>query len=235
MALIKLGALTQDVRGSLNGTTFSRNRGGAYVRTKVSPVQPHTPAQSVARASFSAIAKLWATGLSAEQRLAWSTYASTHPYTNIFGDSIILSGIAIFQAISRALNQIGVATLLPAPTLPPPLDINGITATVVTAAGVPTITVTPTHVPTPPQGLYIFATRPLAPGQIAHSTDYRLINTQAGGAIVSPWDISDEYLARFVIATIPVGCRIGIAARPIDPATGLHIAPYRLTVQSTGT
>ena len=42
MAKIKMTAIVADMRNKLNGSVFSRNRGGAYIRTKVTPINPQT-------------------------------------------------------------------------------------------------------------------------------------------------------------------------------------------------
>ena len=42
MAKILTTAIVADIRNKLNGSVFSKNRYGAYVRTKVTPVNPQT-------------------------------------------------------------------------------------------------------------------------------------------------------------------------------------------------
>jgi hypothetical protein len=55
MAKIKFGMMMTDARGKLGGHVFSKNRSGAYVRTKVTPVNGQTTAQTGVRAIFGAI------------------------------------------------------------------------------------------------------------------------------------------------------------------------------------
>src|SRR5438094_3122359 len=100
MARVKLGGLAQDVRGTLNGNVFSRNRGGAYVRTKVSPVQPVSAFSSLARSIFAALSQAWSTDLSDVERAAWEAFAAVHPFVIVFGDAIVLSGIAFYQSVN---------------------------------------------------------------------------------------------------------------------------------------
>ncbi len=49
MAKIKMTAIVADIRNKLNGTVFAKNRGGAYMRTKVTPVNRQTSDQSTVR------------------------------------------------------------------------------------------------------------------------------------------------------------------------------------------
>lgn len=179
MALIKLGGLAQDVRGSLNGTTFSRNKGGAYVRTKVSPVQPVSEFSSRARAIFADVSQRWAVTLTPSQRGAWVAFASTHTFVNVFGDAITLSGIAMFQAINRALGQIGKPYLDDPPVdFSTPSVISATIAGVITAGVLTALTNATVLSDTSPGSftLYVFATPPLPPGVTPQKSDFRLVN-----------------------------------------------------------
>ena len=233
MASIKLGALAQDVRGSLNGTVFSKNRGGAYTRTKVSPTQPRTSNQTNQRAVFTGLAKAWGTTLSPAQRLAWITWAQAHPVTNIFGDAIILSGIAAFQQINRLVTWIFATTDLDAPDGVTPLDSGGFAvATIVTASGVPTITLTPHQSPGIDDAVVLYMTPPLSPGRTPQTNQYRLISKAGNVSTIST--VPADYLAYYRITKIPVGCKIALRMMYINP-TGGRNGPVAVTIQSTGT
>lgn len=52
MALIKFGMMMTDARGKLGGHVFTKARNGATIRTKVSPANPQTSAQSLSRSIF---------------------------------------------------------------------------------------------------------------------------------------------------------------------------------------
>lgn len=53
---IKWGMMMTDGRGKLGGQVASKNRAGAYVRTKVTPVNPRTTQQQAIRTLFGSIA-----------------------------------------------------------------------------------------------------------------------------------------------------------------------------------
>ena len=57
MAKIKMTAIVADMRNKLNGSVFSRNRGGAYIRTKVTPINPQTAAQVQARSLLTSLSQ----------------------------------------------------------------------------------------------------------------------------------------------------------------------------------
>jgi hypothetical protein len=200
MALIKLGGLAQDVRGSLNGTTFSRNRGGAYVRTKTSPVQPVSEFSSRARAIFGDISQRWAVTLTQSQRGAWIAFASTHTFVNVFGDSITLSGIAMYQAINRMLGQIGKPYLDDPPVeFSVPSVVSATIAGTVDTGVLGTLTNTTVLSGASPTNftLYVFATPPLPPGVTPQHSDFRLINAFTYSQLGLTTALLAAYNARF--------------------------------------
>ena len=105
MALIKLGALAQDVRGSIAGTTFSKSRAGATTRQKVSPVQPSTERQRTVRSNLTTISQAWRNLTDAAQG-AWNTWAQNHPIPNVFGDPIKLAGNGAFLKVNADLASV---------------------------------------------------------------------------------------------------------------------------------
>jgi hypothetical protein len=115
MALVKFGAVVAELRGSLNGDVFSRNRWGAYVRSQ--PLYADNPShkQLDQRALVEKISQAWRT-LSDEQRATWAGFALQHPTTNVFGDQTYLSGFAIFMQRNLVIQQTGNSGI----SLPPP-------------------------------------------------------------------------------------------------------------------
>lgn len=115
MALIKSTILAQ-ISGSINGTTFSHNKGGAYARNRSLPANPGTDRQDQVRTALSSLSKMWATALSQEQRDIWNAYGAGVTVINRIGDPIHLSGIAAFLRV----NLFRMASLGAAPTLNAP-------------------------------------------------------------------------------------------------------------------
>lgn len=223
MALIKLGGLAQDVRGSQNGLTFSRNKGGAYVRQKVSPVQPVSEFSSRARAIFADLSQTWATNLTDSQRAAWIAFAATHTYVNIFGDAITLSGIAMFQAVNRAIGQVGKDYLVDPPDLfSSPSVITSTIAGTVTAGVLSALTNTTVLSDSLPADgtLYIFATPPLPPGVRPQKSDFRLLNGVPYSLIGLTTALLTSYNDRFGTPGVTVSKQIAFRLACLDWSTG---------------
>lgn len=221
VALIKMGALAQDVRGSLNGSTFSRNRGGAYVRSKVSPVQPVSAYSAAARSAFKAGSQLWATGLTQVQRAGWVAFAAVHPFVNVFGDSITLSGIAMFNAVNQRLQLCGEAVLLDAPSSFVVADLGSVALTKTIVAGVYTVcSLLPARTLLYAEGLYVFWTPGLPPGVKIQKTDYRLVNSAVSGLFTGGESISAFVNGRFAGAPWTTGKQYGIMVAALNAQTG---------------
>lgn len=233
MALIKLGGLAQDVRNSLNGTVFSRNRGGAYVRNKVSPVQPITAYNTLSRDLFKAVSQRWSTGINDAQRAGMEAFAAVHAFVNVFGDAIILSGIAFYQAVNKRNRQVGEDFVDDAPASWNVDDLGPIEAVITAAGGVITeATITPTRALYPPEGLYVFATRPILGARKPQRNDYRLVNTPASGLYASAFDFKDDLNARFGSQPWAADDKVALLIAALNPDVGniSHAVAVQVTI-----
>jgi hypothetical protein len=197
MAKIKLGGLAQDVRGSLAGTTFSKNASGAYVRGKVSPVQPRTSFQTAARNMFGGLSKLWGGTLTADKRTAWQGFAASHPIIDVFGDSMVLSGINTFQRLNRVIMFLGSASISDPPAN---LDVTALTSATVAVSVATGISIA--FAPSPlaqGEGVYIWATGPIPKGRAFVNSMYKLV---AGGDQETPSVLTTAYTTRFGAITL---------------------------------
>jgi hypothetical protein len=82
--------------GSLAGSTFSRNRGGQYIRRRAIPSNPNSEAQGIARENLATAVSYWTNQLTDAQRQAWATYAQATPVIDALGQQITLSGQQMF-------------------------------------------------------------------------------------------------------------------------------------------
>ena len=146
MAKILTTAIVADIRNKLNGSVFSKNRYGSYVRTKVTPVNPQTVSQQNVRNQLATNSQAWR-GLTESQRQGWISGAANFPFTDIFGNSKILSGQALYVKLNNNLNVIGVASIAvcPNPVAIPALVLTSVTA----AAGAGTLSAVFTDTPVP--------------------------------------------------------------------------------------
>ena len=111
---LKFGMIVTDGRGKLGGHVLSKNRAGAYARTKVTPSNPQTTAQSQARALFGSISQGWS-GLTDAERNGWNSAVAEWQKTDIFGDLRQPSGKALFQRLSNQAQSAGYAAVTSAP------------------------------------------------------------------------------------------------------------------------
>lgn len=110
MAKIKFGAMMVDASGKLGGQVFSKNRGGAYIRTKSTPLNPQTTAQMAIRGIFASISSAWS-GLTEARRQSFNNLVSSYARTDIFGDLRNPSGKNLFQRLNQNLEISGQAQI----------------------------------------------------------------------------------------------------------------------------
>ncbi len=103
---LKFGAIVVDGSGKIGGHVVSKNRGGKYLRTKVTPNNPQTIAQQNARAILSTLSTAWA-GLTSAERLGWNNAVSDYSSTDIFGDIKNPSGFNLFVKLNANSLLIG--------------------------------------------------------------------------------------------------------------------------------
>ena len=92
MALVRLGAGITDIRGSIGGTTFSKNRFGNYMRARTTPVNPRSQRQLTMRAIVASVSAAWSGVLTVFQRAAWEVYADSIVVSNKLGEQVKLTG-----------------------------------------------------------------------------------------------------------------------------------------------
>jgi len=104
-----------DASGSFGGLVASHNRAGQYIRTRVRPTNPSSPAQVQVRTIFANLATAWST-LTEAQREAWTTYALNVPVTGAFGEVQHLTGHQMFVRNNAARMQGGLDRVDDGPT-----------------------------------------------------------------------------------------------------------------------
>lgn len=205
MAKIELGAIVTDVRGKVSGVVFSKNKGGAYVKAKVSSVQPRTPEQIFTRSVFARLSKAYSNTLDNAQRDAWQRLAGNFPSRDIFGNTHVLSALAMFQSVNAVIRHAGLDLLTDPPVNQDVMQMLSITVTA-TASG-PSLDVS--FLPSPLNGnhvIYIYATPPLPPAVKYIERRFRFLGVGPLGDI-SPSSFLAKYTDRF--GTLIAGQRIG--------------------------
>ncbi len=96
MAIIIPGGGVASISGSLGGVTFSRNKGGAYVRNRTVPTNPGTIFQGAVRSILADLTSRWNDNLTALQREGWDTYAANVLLPNSLGFPRDVGGLAMY-------------------------------------------------------------------------------------------------------------------------------------------
>jgi hypothetical protein len=208
-----------EIRGSVNGVTYSRNRFGLYVRSKASPVQPRTPAQAERRAQLTVLSQRWRT-LDEPLRAEWRALADELTRSDALGLTYRLSGLQAYLQINLWRALLGIA---PQDNAPPQLDApSPITLGALNFDARDEI-LQVNFLPSPYAGaLAIWATAPFSRGiNFVAPSRYRLVAIRKpatfGGNLTSPQSISAEYQTKFGIPVSElVGKRIAVAVTPVS-------------------
>jgi len=111
---IKFGAIVVAGSGKIGGHVASKNRGGAYLRTKVTPTNPNTSSQNASRSLLGSLSTGWS-GLQESQRNGWNGAVNDYASTDIFGDIKNPSGINLYVKLNANLAKSGQAFISDAP------------------------------------------------------------------------------------------------------------------------
>lgn len=226
--------IVSEIRGSINGVTFARNRYGLYARSKASPVQPRTPAQTERRAQLTVYSQRWRT-LTEAVRAEWRALADELTRSDTLGLTYRLSGLQAYLMFNlwRALLQLPPQDD-PPPQLqaPNPIDITGLTY------DFDQNIINLEFTPSPYTGAIAFwATAPFSMGvNFVAPSRYRIIAVRKpaayGGTLTSPQNIGTEYQTKFGIPVAQLANkRVAFAATPISygAANTAGIAGQRTT------
>lgn len=225
MAKVKFGAMVNDARGKMDGVVYSKNQYGAYVRQKVSPVNPLTARQTLVRQRLANISKDWGGTLTAAERAAWNGFAKLNPVVDVFNDKQQLSGLASFVRLNSAILNAGNTQIT---TPPADLLVTGLTSVTVTATAGPSV-VSIAFTATPLAAghkLYFYATPGLSAGITFFKPFLRFIGASAA-AQASPYVATVPYVAKF--GDLVSGQQIGFLVAVIDGTKG-SVAPGLATL-----
>lgn len=224
MTKVKYSALVSEMRNKLNGSVMSKNRYGNYIRNKVTPVNPQTSYQLEQRSNLASLSAGWRS-LTQQQRESWSNAARDQPRTDIFGDSKILTGQALYVSANLNLLASGSAAIeSPAPVIDVPLF--GISLLQVQVTGsIPDefiFTIAPTTVPAGFK-LIVYATPALSAGIEFAKNRFRYLGTfvPSGGQI----DFTAAWQGRFGDAN--EGTKVFVRVALVSTTSGQLGLPYQ--------
>jgi hypothetical protein len=213
MAKILFGMMMTDARGKLGGQVFSKNRGGSYVRRKVTPSNPRTLDQQANRALLGSTSRGWSS-LTDAQRTAWNAAVVNWPKKTIFGGTKIPSGKGLYVELNKNLSAAGQSNISvpPAKADIPVLGLVGVTfdislgTMVITYTGNPDIYL-----------LQVRATPMLSQGTTNAKNRFRIIYTENADNYDDN-NAYDAYVAKF--GSLTVGANVQVSVALISPSTG---------------
>jgi hypothetical protein len=215
MALIQFSAVVGDARKKVGGVVFTKGHAGAFVRRKVSPIQPRSQSQRNVRASFTAHSKAWAT-LTTAAIASFNALAKSTPKKDRFGNSITLTGLQLFQQLSRNIDTVSGTPLTTAPASLTEGTPGALT--VVTSAGTPTFTVAPTTYPPTGSSMAIYASPQISPGRNFVGKNYKLVSVLAYSASPTAANILSAYTSLF--GSLIAGKNISVLCKLINKTSG---------------
>lgn len=217
MAKITPGAIISEIRGTVAASTYSRNKGKAVMRNRVTPINRRSTNQTQRRQQLASYSSQWR-GLTEAQRAGWNSAAQNFPQSDNLGQTIFLSGEQLYVRFNLNLQLIGGTPIDDAPA-PSSFAVLAIGAIVLEDDDTMTIAFTPTPVPTGFE-LVIRATAPVSAGRsFVSQSQFRFIMSEpAAGA--SPVDISAAYIAVHGSLANAVGQKVFVEMFLVDSATG---------------
>ncbi len=222
MAKFTPGPMVAEVRGSVGGTVFSRNRYGAYSRIRAKPTISTTEHATAAKARMTNATQAWQ-GLTVAQQNAWNAWANANPVTGSLGDQQILTGHAAFVGIYCRHTLCGAATLTAPPITPAPVGLTSCSVVADKTVG----TCNLTFAGTPTAGgvnIWYYGCYVASAGKHWIQNQLRWCSL-TGAAVASPADLFAPIEAR--LGAMTIGHRLILNVFTFGNATGLLSSPLR--------
>lgn len=187
--LFRSGLVT-DASGSLGGITASRNQSGLYLRSRVVPVNPNSPAQNLMRSIIAILTSAWTNELTQSERDGWETYAEQVPLIGRFGIGRVVSGQNQYVRSNAPRLMMADATITRVDIPPLTFDKSGLTQPSLTLVADGTMQVTfntdDEWVPLDGSALYLLAGRATNPSRTFYGSPYRFTGTIVKGDSTTP-------------------------------------------------
>lgn len=226
---VNYGAIIVDGRGKLGGHVSQRNFYGNIFRTKTTPINRNTVAQQGRRISVAGLTKEWST-LTDDQRIGWRNFAITNPVTDIFGNTMKLTGFNMFCKVNLNFDLVGLprskserqerraARRMYKGTLTAGDDV----ITIDSAIPIDELLT-----------VAVFATGPLSPGLASGGSKYTNIATLVS-TDTFPYDLTAAYVARFG-PIVQEGEKIFVKLTQIEILSGIANSPITASAIITNT
>lgn len=181
-------AVFSQASGSLAGATFSRNKGGMYVRSRALVITPKTTQQLAVQNTLKVLTARWKT-LSESIRAGWKTYAINTPILNALGESRVIPELSWYLKVNaQAYQDLGITGVIDA--APTTFGMATLTTPVLTATNPSTLSIAYTNTDawatTTGGYLWFQQGRPIPTTHKFVKTRYRLVGHVAGNTSTPP-------------------------------------------------
>lgn len=187
--------LVAEVRNKVGNLIYSRNPQGAYTRPFKVPFNPQTVDQSSVRGRIFTLSKLWGSGTETF-RAKWIQFARSFPNTDIFGDSVPLTGYNLFIKLNMNLLTIGATILVAPPLLDKAFHFNSLVLVALDTPGPKRWTITFSPAIPATHKIIVYATSPLNSNINFVHNEFRIIKV-LDSTNGSPFALRTEYEAKF--------------------------------------
>jgi len=215
MAKIIYQQMIGEISGKLNGSVFAKNRGGNYIRTKVSPVNARTAAQLQARNLLSGYSQAWR-NLTQTQRDSWNSASSDWSLATVFAQGATATGHGLFVTLNTNTNLAGGSPL----TLPPnkvgAAPIQAFIGIGAVQDGAITLDMIPGSVPAD-HTMYIESTQGMSAGISNANSKFRFIGVLEADSATDE-DLASVYATKF--GAVSAGQKIFFRIKFINKNTG---------------
>lgn len=230
MAKFTPGPTVAALSGSIGGTVYSHNRGGAYIRNRSIPITSTTEFALNAKARLATASTAWQ-NLTDAQRAAWLQWALQNPVTDTLGFPRHLTGHQAYVALTVRLAIIGAAAVDTPPINPAPDGL--LTILQDGDIGVGDVDLVFTATPLGANALlWIQAAVTNSQGINNVNNLYRFVGVSPA-AQTSPFD--DQALIETRLGTLIVGQKLHVKVSVLDDVSGLLSLPLVDTVIITTT
>jgi hypothetical protein len=222
-----LSALISQGSASIGGATFSKNRGGNYIRKRVAPVQPRSSAQQAVRATLASLSGQWK-DLGAAVIAAWSALASTITLKDSLGNSYIPTGNQLYVGLNATLTACAESTISAAPASMPAFP-DMLPIAVTATAGTPSLAITTSLAGAPTGYVFLVRATPQVSAGIAFfgTSKYRIIGKYAASTFASINALA-LYNARF--GALTAGSKLSVRVTLVQISSGFESMYAEATV-----
>ena len=215
------GQFVGQLSGKSGSTVASRNRFGSYLRTKVNPVQPNTPFQTLARNRLALLAGNYRL-LTESQRTAWAFLGKQIQRYDSLGNAYDLTGLQAYVEVNANRLRCGALPTAVAPALDSPPEIESVFINAEVTPYTLTVAFTPNPLPANTRVL-VYASPPVSQAVNFFGTAQPLARRGKGmyklvlvsnAAATSPIDIGIAWAGRF--GSFSAGQKISVMLLPIS-------------------